>query len=91
MLEYCKKSISAVNSYYEHLLPEYRDEVGLLFLTYIKKRAQEVSNRNGYREVCDIIRSYVKACGKEAYVVREELMGRHVRQPAFLDELRKVR
>jgi len=91
LLEYCYKYISSVNSYYTHLLPEYKKEVGALFIMYIRNRAQAANNRNGYRDVCDIIRNYIKACGKSAYAIRDELALKHARQPAFLDELRKIK
>ena len=91
LLDYCKKYVSAIDSYYEHLLPEYKNEIGLLFVEYIRKRAAVANSRNNYRDVCDLIRHYKKACGEVANRISDELTAIYVKRPAFVDELRKIR
>jgi len=90
-LEYCKKHVHNITDYYKHLVPECKNDVGLIFVEYIRARAMHANGRNHYRETCEIIRHYKKACGKEAaYAIRDELKEKFPRRPAFLDELRKV-
>ena len=91
LLEYCKKYPQHMISYYEHLLPEYSHEVGEILMKLIRESASRASTRSVYSDICQMIRCYGKACGKEAmYALRDELMGKHKRRRAFLDELRKI-
>ena len=91
LLDYCKKYPSSITSYYPHLIPEYQYDVGLLFMSYIKSRAELANKRSSYKYVCDIILLYEKACGIEAYGIRNELMLSYSNKPAFVDELRKLK
>ena len=91
LLDYCKKYVSNIDSYYEHLLPEYKNEIGLLFVEYIRKRAAAANGRNNYRDVCELIRHYKKACGEAANRISDELTVMYAKRPAFLDELRKIK
>jgi hypothetical protein len=73
-------------------LPEHSSDVDQIFLQYIRLCAQQASNRDAYRNVCGIIEFYAKACGKKnATAVIQELREQHRRQPAFLDELTRVK
>jgi len=62
----------------------------LLFVEYIRKSAAAANNRNNYRDVCELLRHYKKACGGAAYRMRDELEVTYAKRPAFLDELRKI-
>ena len=91
LLEYCQLHNGAIASYYAHLLPEYQNEVDLLFLKYIKSQADIANNRKEYRSVCVLIQKYKKACGKSAAnAIQAELATENTRRPAFLDELSKI-
>ncbi|GMO56296.1 MAG: hypothetical protein Ta2A_01400 [Treponemataceae bacterium] len=91
ILKHCKKASAAIKRLYPHLLPEYLDDVDALLLQCIREDAKRASSREMYRSVCEIIRDYKKACGKtRAGSIIAELQEQHPRQPAFLDELRKI-
>ena len=92
ILRYCQKNIAEITKLYKHLLPEHSSAVEQMFLQYIRPLAQQASDRKAYHEVCGIIESYAKACGKKgAEAVIQELREQHRRQPAFLDELTRVK
>lgn len=91
LLEYVKKSPSAVESYYKYLVPEFREEVVALFLTYIEQAAARAGNRRDYQRVCAIIRNLKKAGGKDqALAIKQKLFSKYVNRPAFRDELTRV-
>ena len=90
LLDYCKKHVHAIDSYYTHLLPECRNDIDILFTKYIRERAARAYDRKQYNEVCTLIRHYKEACGKAAYEFRDELAAEYVKRPAFLDELCRV-
>ena len=90
LLEYCKKNIFSITLYYEHLLPEYKEDVGMIFVKLINERAARASERKAYKDVCGLIKQYKKACGNTAYIIRDELEKTYNRRPAFLDELSKL-
>jgi hypothetical protein len=92
ILRYCQKYNSEITKLYQHLLRKYSADVEQIFLEYIGLRAQQASSRTAYQEVCAIIEHYAKACGaKNAEAVIQELQEQHRRQPAFLDELSRVK
>jgi hypothetical protein len=92
LLKYCKKYPSRIVHLYEHLLEMYRDEVNEIFKGYIHYIANEANERRKYKEVCKIISTYKKACGKkQAEVIIVDLKKQHARRPAFLEELGKVK
>ena len=90
LLEYCKKYNDSITFYYKHLLPDYKDDIGKIFEKYIKEKASFANSRGSYRNVCEIIQSYKKACGNVAYKLRGELAKEYIRRPAFLDELSRL-
>lgn len=91
LLEYVKKSPSSVESYYKHLIPEFKEEVYELFIKYIEQAASRASDRRGYQGVCTIIRNLKKAGGKEqALEIKQKLYNRYAKRPAFRDELTRV-
>jgi hypothetical protein len=92
LLEYCLKNKSRIVHLYQHLLEEYPDEVNEIFKEYIENTANEANERRKYKEVCKIISTYKKACGtKKAEELITGLKKQHIRIPAFLDELEKVK
>jgi len=90
LLDYCKKHASSILSHYQHLLPEYKEDVGALFLKLIKESAARADGRKAYQDVCGLIQHYKKASGKVAYIIRDELASTYAKRPAFLDELSKL-
>ena len=91
LLEYCKENNSTITLCYEHLLPDHKNEVALIFTKHIKQYASYKDGRSHYRSVCDLIREFKKACGvKAAHTVRDKLATEYARRPAFLDELSRV-
>ena len=92
ILEYCEKHDSAIVKLYPHLLPEYRFELEILFAGYVRKEAENASNRNQYSNVCSIINHYKKACGSQkASEIKNELLQKYSKRPAFVDELKNLR
>ncbi|MCL2672035.1 MAG: hypothetical protein FWF10_08360 [Clostridiales bacterium] len=91
LMDYCKKNPHCVVSYYAHLLPEYKEEVGTLIMAQIRKSAMHANTRSHYRDICGLLRHYQTACGRETVLaLRDELMGMYPKRPAFLDELGKL-
>jgi hypothetical protein len=91
LLEYCRRYISSITTYYTHLLPEYRTDVGEIFTEYIFESAKRADNRKRYRDVCNTIKQYKNACGDVvAKALAKELALRYARRPAFVDELKRV-
>ena len=91
LLEYVNKSPSFVESYYKHLIPEFKEEVYELFIKYIEQAASRASDRRSYQAVCAIIRNLKKAGGKEqALEIKQKLFNQYAKRPAFRDELTKV-
>jgi hypothetical protein len=92
LLQYCLKNKSRIVHLYQHLLDEYPDEVNEIFKEYIENTANEANERRKYKEVCKIISTYKKACGtKKVEELIAGLKKQHIRRPAFLDELEKVK
>lgn len=91
LLEYVKKSPSAVESYYKQLVPEFREEVFGLFLKYIEQAAARAGNRKDYQRVCAIIQKLKKAGGKDLVPeIKQKLTVKYANRPAFRDELTRV-
>jgi hypothetical protein len=92
LMNHCRKNPFSVTKLYPHLLPEYRQDVDALFTQYIRPKAEHASTRGMYQDVCNIIREYAEACGKKnAKNILLELQEKYRRQPAFLDELGKIK
>lgn len=92
LLEYVQGSPSSVESFYKHLLPDFRDEVYEIFMHYIEQTAARANSRKDYQKVCNIIRSLKKAGGGEqALQSKQRLFEKYPRRPAFRDELTKIR
>ncbi|ULT57724.1 hypothetical protein L1999_03965 [Neobacillus drentensis] len=63
-----------------------------MFSHYITQSADEATDRKKYRKVCALIKTYKKACGTIAsHHLITELMEKHKRRPAFLEELARIR
>ena len=91
LLEYIKKSPASIESYYKHLIPGFKNEVYDLFLKHIEQIALRAGSRKDYQGVCAIIRNLKKAGGKEqALEVKDRLLTKYAKRPAFRDELSRV-
>ena len=91
LLKYVQGSPSSVETYYRHLIPEFKEEVYLLFLQHIEQSAARAGNRKDYQRVCAIIRNLKKAGGKERVSeIIQKLINKYANRPAFRDELSKV-
>jgi hypothetical protein len=92
ILLYCKKQTSFICDLYPYVIKDYFDDVNDIFITYIHRFAEEVSERRGYRSVCAVIKTYKKAFGTlHSHKLIKELREKHNRRPAFLDELGKIK
>ena len=92
LLEYCKKNIHTIVAHYMHLLPDYQNDISMIFVKYITECAEHADNRRRYHEIGKLIKLHKKACGNaEAYALRDELTAKYPRRPAFLDELNKIK
>jgi len=88
---YVKNNPSSIGEYYKHLMPEFKEEVYALFVAHIEELARGASDRNAYQKVCASIRKLKKAGGKEqAAQIRQQLMEKYPRRPAFQDELSRI-
>ncbi|WP_291300365.1 hypothetical protein [Desulfosporosinus sp. BICA1-9] len=91
LLEYVQGSPSSVETYYRHLIPEFKEEIYLLFLQHIEQCAARAGNRKDYQRVCAIIRNLKKAGGKErTSEIIQKLFNKYANRPAFRDELSRV-
>ncbi len=91
LLTYVKGSPSDIERYYAHLIPDFEEDVFDIFLQHIAQTAAQASGRREYQRVCAIIRKLKKAGGKEQAVrIKQELLKKYPRKPAFRDELSRV-
>lgn len=91
LLEHIKHDPPSVERFYKHLVPEFSDEVFVLFRKHIEVTAANVNSRHGYKRVCDIIRNLKKAGGeKQAQEIKAMLIAKYVNRPALRDELSRV-
>ena len=91
LLEYIKGKPSSVENFYRHLIPEFKEEVCMLFLEYIEQTAARAGDRKDYQGVCAIIRNLRKAGGNEqALEIKQILYTKYANRPAFRDELSRV-
>jgi hypothetical protein len=90
LLEYCKQNSNRIVEYYEHLLPDNKNDVSSIFAKYIKQKAAHANGRGQYSDVCQLIRHYKKVSKKAADDIKIELTSEYAKRPAFLDELSRV-
>lgn len=91
LLEYVQARPFAVESFYKHLIPEFKEEIYVLFHQYIEQSAARAGNRKDYQRVCAIIRNLKKAGWKErALEIKQKLFNNYANRPAFRDELSRV-
>jgi len=90
ILAYCNKFPSSIATYYTHLLPEYKNEVGILFANHIRQQAAGADSRSRYSEVCKLIKACDKVCPEAAHEVCVEILSNYAKRPAFMDEMRKI-
>jgi len=92
LLEYCRKNTGSIVSFYQNLLPDYKNETGAMFEKLIYENAARANARKSYRDVCGTIKLYKKTCGgAAAHAVRDKLAESYKRRPAFVDELRAIK
>lgn len=90
LLAYCRQKTWMLLSLYEHLIPDYTNEMVPLFQELIMKEADMASDRKSYRAVCEIIRHFRGACGNfPAKEMIGGLLDTYKKRPAFVDELKK--
>lgn len=88
LLEYISLYPSTVVDYYKHLIGKYPSEVYQLFEDHIETTMKHASNRNQYKQVCQIIRKLLGAGGRQqGERIKGNLRQRYANRPAFLDEL----
>ena len=91
LLAYVKENPSTVKTYYELLIPYFKEELCEILVQYILKAASTADDRNAYQSLCSIIKILQKVGGTEkANSVKQELLDRNSITPVFLDELSKV-
>lgn len=82
---------SSIQNLYPHLIKNHKDEVNSIFKTYFELASERVYDRKKYKQVCSIIKTYMKACDESsAFQLMNELKERYKKRPAFLDELEKL-
>lgn len=91
LLSYVKENHSLIERFYKYLIPEYREEVWDIFVTYIQQRAYQANKRRDYQDVCRIIKMLRNAGGKEAADnIIQLLLTQYNKRPAFKDELSRI-
>lgn len=91
LLEYVKGRPSSVETLYSHLIPEFKEEVYMVYGQYIEQAASHAGNRKDYQRVCAIIQKLKKVGGKEqALEIKQKLFNQYANRPAFRDELSRV-
>ena len=91
LLAYCRQKPWSLPRLYQHLIPDYANEISPLFEKLIRLEAERAPDRKGYRAVCEIIRSFMRACDESAArVLIGELFETYKKRPAFIDELKKI-
>ena len=86
-----KPSIEKLEEFEKHLKGTYRDELFAMYEKEIRLWAKQASNRKSYAE-CGRVLGRMKKLGKPEQVklLVGEFQSLYRKQPAFLDELRKV-
>ncbi len=91
ILFYCEESPISILELYPYLLGDYRDKAEKLFTTYLKKEAEEATDRKMYRSVCRKLEAYKNAFGEDKFqTIVAELKKTYERKPAFINELDKI-
>jgi hypothetical protein len=91
LLAVCRQDPEKAVKLYPHLVPQYAGELDAVFRDLIEKEAKCARDREAYRQVCCILRHYVKACGTTgAKETIAELRAVYHSRPAFMDELRRL-
>ena len=93
LFEYVKSrpSIEKLEEFEKHLKDKYRDELLAMYEKEIRQWAKQASTRKSYAECCRVL-GRMKKLGKPEQVklLVGEFQNLYRKQPAFLDELRKV-
>ena len=91
LLQYIRQSPSRIEMYYQHLLPDYGDEVYTLFAQSLKESLRRATNRREYRLRCSQLELLAKIGG----VAYAKDLAHYIRityphRPALQDELEKA-
>lgn len=91
LLEYVQGHPSSIEKYMDRLIETYYDEVIGCFEQYVRNAAEQATNRNQYKTVCQTLKRFGKTAGRELELrVKSELANQYKRRPAFVDELGKL-
>ena len=91
LMQELQKYPGEVYTFGPFLSAKYPVEVSALYCQEIRKDAEDVSERKGYRRLCKQIMELEKQGGEEdALKLIAELADKYYRRPAMLDELHKV-
>jgi hypothetical protein len=86
--EEIKKRIEPIERFYKYLIPEYREAVWDIFVTYIQHKAYWTNKRKDYQDVCRIIKMLRNAGGEVAAGnIIQVLLTQYNKRPTFKDEL----
>lgn len=89
---YCRQWPDRVSDLYSYLVPEYVDEMDILFQAYILKESTNASYRKDYAKIGEILKHYQKACGAAAArAMRDTLLAKYPCRRAFIEELSKLK
>ena len=91
LLAHCERNKRDISEYASLLVPEYSQKVEKIFSEYIFESAKRSCSRGDYKAVCSIIKAYKSYYPGGASEIIAALTANHKRQPAFLDELGKVK
>lgn len=81
-----------IEAYIEYVINDFKDESEELYKKYILNKAKQSNKRSMYKSVCSSIKRFNKLLGKDgALKIRNELLDKYKRKPAFIDELKKVK
>lgn len=91
IMAYVKEHPQYIVDYADLLKEDYKDDVVILYADHIRSAADSSSKRTAYQDVCSLIRRYKKIAGnKSATGLVNELLLRHKKKRAFVDELSKI-
>jgi uncharacterized Zn finger protein len=91
LLRYCQTHIEEIDYFFPYLIKEYSTEVKEIFINLIYKMMETASGRKQYQKVCEIIKLFKKAFGKERSTdLVIELKKTNPRRRALLEELDQI-
>lgn len=96
LLEITQKNVSldTLDKVYEYLAKRHPQEIFELYMPFLRKKSQIVSDRSDYKELANYLIKLKKDIAGSEPVINSfvaELKAQNIRKPAMLDELSKVR